>query len=716
MQQDKNIHIFFNINHNYTYITAVCLSSILCNANKDYKLSFYILSKDLKEKDKEKLSSLRYIKDYNIEFIDINESIFKTKLQYIEYHISFEANYRLLISSLKPNLDKCIYLDVDLIVLQDISKLWEIDISDYYMAAVIDQASLSFKNDFSYITLPKNYTYINSGVMLCNIKKWREDDIEKKLFENFEKYSKVLKFPDQDTLNITLHSKIKYLDLSYNAMPVQRYLNEDMRKQAFKDPKIVHWAGFEKPWLYSYVGYKDEFLNYARKLSFYDEFLYKHTKLIDKECLESLEEKNKSLNELKADADVCICTTFDYRYAVYFAALLRSILEHTNSKTKYEIVVLYNNDLNKTYMQKITSMIEQDNVSIKFVDVFLFICDMKEKCDLFTYGHFSDNTYYRFLIPTLFKDYEKVLYIDTDTIVLKDLKELYDVDLEDKFIAAVKDIEIRKLVKDDKKFKQYTIEELGMQSEEDYFNAGILLFDIKKFKEIDFLNLCLEKLKELKKPKIVDQCVLNSILYKKVKFISLRWNYLWNTNIKNKNLNRIFNDNFYEEFKDAFENHYIIHYCDHFKPWNSPHLEKADIWWSYARKTPFYEEILYRHLSNPYKAGAKNQIQSHLSYKLGQELMSVKTNKAKILLLPLSLIFIYMAHLLSRVLNNLLAYSNASIRPEPLWNYYSDYHEALNIKNKQLTYRLGNLLVKHPFTFIFRANKVYKEWKREKEE
>ena len=95
--------------------------------------------------------------------------------------------------------------------------------------------------------------------------------------------------------------------------------------------------------------------------------------------------------------------------------------------------------------------------------------------------------------------------------------------------------------------------------------------------------------------------------------------------------------------------------------------------------------------------------------------MSVKKNKAKILLLPLSLIFIYMAHLLSRLLNHLLAYSNASIKPEPM-HHYNDYHQALRIKDKHLSYRLGNLLVKHPFTFIFRANKVYKEWKREKEE
>lgn len=239
-----------------------------------------------------------------------------------------------------------------------------------------------------------------------------------------------------------------------------------------------------------------------------------------------------------------------------------------------------------------------------------------------------------------------------------------------------------------------------------------MLFDIAKCNSIDFLNLCLEKLKELEKPRIVDQCVLNSIMYKKVKFISLRWNYLWNTNIKNRNLNRVFNDDFYEEFKDSFKNYYIIHYCDSFKPWNSPHLEKADVWWSYARKTPFYEEILYKNSPMPYKAGAVNIIQSHLSYKLGKEILSVKNNKLKILLLPLSIPWTYILHFTSKAFNNLLANSNGLINPESM-HHYSDNHEAIRIKN-HLTYRLGNTLVKHPFTFLFRISKVYKEWKKEK--
>ena len=268
--------------------------------------------------------------------------------------------------------------------------------------------------------------------------------------------------------------------------------------------------------------------------------------------------------------------------------------------------------------------------------------------------------------------------------------------------------------------KAYLSKSLKLDEDTPYFQAGILLLNLEKLRKENISKLLIYNLQNVvKKPKIVDQCVLNYTLKNKVLYIDNRFNFDLNIQeslVKHNPfiLSETLSQEEIKEYENIRKEAFIVHYAGPAKPWNLPYIEKADIWWSYARKTPFYEEILYKALANPYKAGAKNQIQSHLSYKLGQELMSVKKNKAKILLLPLSLILIYMAHLLSRLLNHLLAYSNASIRPEPL-HHYSDYHQALRIKDKHLSYRLGNLLVKHPFTFIFRANKVYKEWRRKRD-
>ncbi len=164
-------------------------------------------------------------------------------------------------------------LDVDLVVIGDISKLWEIDINDYYMAAVSDQEPLNQNSWTLKLPLPCDYLYVNTGVTLFNLKKWRDDNIQELLFQNLFKYSAFLQFPDQDTLNITLHRKIKYLSHIYNAMPVQTYYNNEQKQEAFSNPQVIHWAGSRKPWKYPDVPYAEIFWHYARLTPFYKEIL-----------------------------------------------------------------------------------------------------------------------------------------------------------------------------------------------------------------------------------------------------------------------------------------------------------------------------------------------------------------------------------------------------------------------------------------------------------
>ncbi|OOX97866.1 hypothetical protein BOP98_05915 [Campylobacter coli] len=149
------------------------------------------------------------------------------------------------------------------------------------------------------------------------------------------------------------------------------------------------------------------------------------------------------------------------------------------------------------------------------------------------------------------------------------------------------------------------------------------------------------------------------------------------------------------------------------------------MWWYYARQTPFYEEILFKNIKDsifkslpsnhansiqakPY--GAAEKIKTHLSYQLGNEILSVKENKLKVLVLPFTLIFISLKHKISNSIYKLMLNSNPNLKSLPL-SHYSDYHEALKIQN-YLSYKLGNLLIKYPFTFVFRVGKVYKEWKK----
>ncbi|MBZ7931986.1 glycosyltransferase family 8 protein, partial [Campylobacter sp. RM12910] len=249
MNMDKNnIHVFFTINNAYSGYLGTCITSILINCDKNYFLNFYIIDGGINKLNKKRIESLKNIRDFKIEFIKVDKRKFINMPNSSQSHISNDTNYRFLVSSLKLYLDKCIFLDADLIVTGDISELWRVDVKDYYFAAVEDEAPKFPNSWIKNLPLPYDFKYVNTGVVVINLKKWRENSIEEKLFLNADKYSDKLMFPDQDILNITLYNSIRYLHHIYNAMPIQRYYDKNQRNEAFANPKVVHWAGSGKPW------------------------------------------------------------------------------------------------------------------------------------------------------------------------------------------------------------------------------------------------------------------------------------------------------------------------------------------------------------------------------------------------------------------------------------------------------------------------------------
>jgi len=234
------MNIFFAINDNYVTPLAVALTSILENTNKD--LHFFILQKNLSDASKSKISNL--IKCYfnaNVEYIDIDSKLFANFESKIDY-ISQESYFRYLIPQLKPNLDKALYLDADLVVIKDISELYETKIEDNYCAGVRDLFINKYKEK---IGLSLTDLYINSGVMLLNCKKIREDNMVDELLKNNHKYKEVAYFQDQDIINITFKGKIKEIDSIYNFATFD--IKNNFEKS--KDAVIVHFTGEFKPWL-----------------------------------------------------------------------------------------------------------------------------------------------------------------------------------------------------------------------------------------------------------------------------------------------------------------------------------------------------------------------------------------------------------------------------------------------------------------------------------
>lgn len=247
-------------------------------------------------------------KKYNnckINFICMGDAFNDAKMQIT--HITKPTYYRLMLPQLIKQYDKVIYLDVDVIVLQDLREFYSIEIKDYYIAGVkalsYVNSSQSEKDYYKSIGLLDISQYINAGVTLWNLDKIRKDNLQLKLLElALNNYSSM----DQDVINVAFYNEIKHLDLKYNLMT--KYQDEFLNRndvtdivygnnkiiEAINNPVIIHYANDLKPWSENSQGWLiDYWYEYEKKsllkckktkdlLSIYYEFMqeYKSKKII----------------------------------------------------------------------------------------------------------------------------------------------------------------------------------------------------------------------------------------------------------------------------------------------------------------------------------------------------------------------------------------------------------------------------------------------------
>jgi lipopolysaccharide biosynthesis glycosyltransferase len=276
---EKNIiHVAFDVNNEYVKFLSVTITSILSSAHDGTDFCFYILSDHVSDENKRKIEQLRSIKMFQVVYIKISEERYRGIQLSCQYDSVMNKLYRILIASLLPShLEKVIYLDSDLCVLKDLSTLWNIDIGTNSCTACVPDQEPFLSGDYI-LTLPldKEKRYFNTGVQLINLKIWRTNNIEKQLFETAIYYNSLLVRVVQDTLNIVLKDKIYPLTHNWNAMPGKIYALESEEEEAFSDTCIMHWAGWEKPWIFPHAKYADIFFKYARMTPFYEEIIFEN--------------------------------------------------------------------------------------------------------------------------------------------------------------------------------------------------------------------------------------------------------------------------------------------------------------------------------------------------------------------------------------------------------------------------------------------------------
>lgn len=242
-------NIVFASDKNYIQYLSVALKSLVIN-NLHVKFDVYIINNGLPHYIWDKIK--KTVEKYNVKLIDVivNDIAFDNMI--INHHFSKANYYRLLIPEL-IKVDKVLYLDSDIIVVDSVKELFQINIDNYYVAAVEDPC---FDNHED-LNMSKNSKYFNSGVMLINNKKWRKDDLSKRVLDFIKKNTQVIRFVDQCGLNGVIDGNWKPIPLKYNQQAVifEDYfsnLNHHFSKieieEAIINPIIIHFTGSSKPW------------------------------------------------------------------------------------------------------------------------------------------------------------------------------------------------------------------------------------------------------------------------------------------------------------------------------------------------------------------------------------------------------------------------------------------------------------------------------------
>ena len=174
--------------------------------------------------------------------------------------------FRLFIPDMFPQYDKGIYLDSDTCVVGDISELYNIDLKDKYLAACPDWSIQEIKPFTDYVIkvvgVDRSLDYINSGILLMDLKTLREVQMGPRFLEINNKYHFDSVAPDQDYINAMCKGRIHYLDPVWDAMP-----NDSL--PPLEHPAIIHYNLFEKPWAKDDVQYGEYFWHYARNSEYY---------------------------------------------------------------------------------------------------------------------------------------------------------------------------------------------------------------------------------------------------------------------------------------------------------------------------------------------------------------------------------------------------------------------------------------------------------------
>ncbi len=309
-------------------------------------------------------------------------------------------------------------------------------------------------------------------------------------------------------------------------------------------------------------------------------------------------------------------------YAPYVAMAIYSMIKNANKNYYYDIVIL-SSDFSNDSKKKIEFMLmDYHNVKIRIFDITPLIRGRNLYRGEFT--HATKESYYRLLILEIFRNFEKVIYLDSDLIILDDISKVYNIPIGNCYLAAVHDPDFMGEYKvTNPKLKEYIDKELKLDNPYNYFNAGVLVYNIKIMNKIFNENELIE-FAEKNELFFMDQDVLNKKCENHAFYLDPKWNVM--VDCGKFRVDKIISNApiyIYENYIKSRKNPSIIHYAGYEKPWNNPASDFAEEFWLMARNTNFYEILISRLVD----AQANDKISNYHNFQLQQKSVIKKLKK-----------------------------------------------------------------------------------------
>lgn len=291
------------------------------------------------------------------------------------------------------------------------------------------------------------------------------------------------------------------------------------------------------------------------------------------------------------------------QYAPYCGISISSLIACSEDSYNYDIMILLLDLPDEFDMQEIAKLSQNHlNISIRFIN-----CSrLNYFKNINSQGYFSADNYLRFLTFTdIFLKYERVIYLDSDTIVNSDVSKLFKFNIGKKTLAAVRDICVEYLVNSNSStvingtllsWRYYVENILCIRNVKNYFNSGVYLINLAKIRnKTDIFKI----IKEINKKIYVgmDQCIANKLFYNDVEYLSLCWNVQDVFSIYG-NAEEVLNDDTIKLLKYNKSRYKIMHFLGPKKPWYCLDAPSSLPFVKYAKDTAWFDRIAYASLAD----------------------------------------------------------------------------------------------------------------------